>query len=399
MTLSARETTMNQGATRRAFLKTLTLAGAAVGLGGITGPFARSAWAAGAADRTLKVLVLGGTGQTGPHLIADLLGRGHTVTMFNRGRRSEELFPDVECLIGDRQADSTEGLAALQEAVAAGRTWDVCVDIWPHIPKIVENTAALLQQNVGRYLYVSSLSAYADHSQPDQDETAAVSEAPDADTTEFTMDLFGPFKAECENRVRRYFPDNHTIVRPGLIVGPRDVSFRGGYWPVRVRRGGEVLAPGTGNDRIQIIDGRDLTRFEVHCLEQGTGGTFNVVGPHPRHPLTMRKLLETCRKVTGSDARFVWADNAFLEEHGVGPWMDMPCWIPADGEYAGFGSRNIDKAVAAGLTFRPLGDTVRDTLTWYDGLTDERRDDVTRRAGLAPEREAEVLAAWHATPD
>ncbi|MEZ4387735.1 MAG: NAD-dependent epimerase/dehydratase family protein [Candidatus Krumholzibacteriia bacterium] len=382
--------------TRRAFLKTLTLAGAAVGLGGLGSPFTRHMGAARAADHALTVLVLGGTGQTGPHLVADLLDRGHTVTLFNRGRRSEDLFPDVECLVGDRQADSTEGLAALQQAVAAGRAWDVCIDIWPHIPKIVENTAALLQSNVGRYMFVSSLSAYADHSQPDQDETAPVSEAPDADTTEFTMDLFGPFKAECENRVRRYYPDNHTIVRPGLIVGPRDFSFRGGYWPVRVRRGGEVLAPGSGDDRIQLIDGRDLTRFEVLCMEQGTGGTFNVVGPAPDHPLTMRTLLETCRAATGADARFIWADAAFLEEQGVGPWMDMPCWIPATGEYAGFGSRNVDRAVAAGLRFRPLADTVRDTLAWYDGLTAEQRDGVTGRAGLAPEREAEVLAAWHA---
>lgn len=390
---------MNQDASRRTFLKTLTLAGAAVSLGSLSVTQPRAAWAADSAGRALKVLILGGTGQTGPHLIADLLAGGHTVTMFNRGNRSEELFPGVECLIGDRQADSTEGLAALAEAVAAGRRWDVCIDIWPHIPLIVEHTATLLQKNVDHFMFVSSLSAYADNSQPNQDEDAPVGEAPDADTTEFDWNLFGPFKAECENRVRRLYPDNHTIFRPGLIVGPRDFSHRGVHWPVRVRRGGRVLAPGDGSDRIQIIDGRDLTAFQARCMERTIGGTFNVVGPHPRQPLTIRRLLEACRDASGSDAEFVWADSAFLQEHGVNAWSDMPCWIPAEGEYAGFGSRNIDRAVAAGLTFRPLADTVRDTLVWYDGLTEERREGVTRRAGLSPEREAEVLAAWDARQD
>jgi len=383
-------------ATRRDFLKTLSLAGVAVGLGGLARPLAGRARAGEPAARGRRIRVLGGTGQAGPHLVADLLARGHTVTLFNRGKRSEELFPDVECLIGDRQPDSTEGLAALAAEIDRGRTWDACVDIWPHIPRIVENTAVLLRGHVGRYLYVSSISVYADHSQPGQDETAPVGAAPDADSTEYTDELFGPFKAECENRVRRHYPDRHTIVRPGLIVGPRDFSFRGGYWPVRVRRGGEVLAPGDGEDPIQLIDGRDLTAFETRCLEQGIGGTFNVVGPHPARPLTMRRYLETCREASGSDATLVWVDDTFLEEQGVGAWMDMPCWIPAAGDYAGFGSRSIDRALAAGLTFRPLADTVRDTLTWYDELPGDRREGVTKRAGLAPEREAEVLAAWRA---
>ena len=386
---------MSQGPTRRDFIKTMTLAGAAVSVVGtvpMSGCFGRGD---GEGRRKLTVLVLGGTGQTGPHLINDLLSHGHTVTMFNRGSRSAELFPDVECLIGDRLPDSSDGLKALEAEVDAGRTWDVCIDIWPHIPKIVENTATLLQGSVSHFMFVSSVSAYADNSLPDMDETAPVSEAPDADNQEFSGELFGPFKAECENRVRRLYPDNHTIFRPGLIVGPRDFSFRGGYWPVRVRRGGEVLAPGTGDDPIQVIDGRDLTRFQTLCMEQTIGGTFNVLGPHPSTPLTMRGLLETCRNVSGSDARFVWADSGFLQEHQVGAWMNMPCWIPAEDDYAGFGSRNVDKAVAAGLTHRALGDTVRDTLAWFDELEEESRDKVKRRAGLDAEREAEVLAAWH----
>lgn len=380
--------------TRRRFLKTAAVAGAAAGAVGLLEPLPGLAAARG--PRRLEVLILGGTGQTGPHLVRELLDRGHTVTLFNRGNRSDELFPTVECLVGDRDPAAPEGLQALRDEVARGRTWDVCMDIWPHIPKMVENTAELLQGSVGRYMYVSSLSAYADHSIPDMDETAPVSDAPDADDTEFTMELFGPFKGECEKRVRRLFPDNHTIYRPGLIVGPRDFSFRGVYWPVRVRRGGRILAPGDGADRIQVIDGRDLTAFQARCMEDGTGGTFNVIGPHPDRPLTIGGLLRTCRDATGADAEFVWADTAFLEEHEVGAWMNMPCWIPAEGEYAGFGSRSNARAVAAGLTFRPLADTVVDTLAWYDGLEADTRERISGRAGLPAEREAEVLAAWDA---
>lgn len=389
---------MSYPITRRRFLQTAALAGAALGagglgVGGLGSPLVRRALAADEASRQLKVLILGGTGQTGPHLIHALLDRGHVVTMFNRGNRSEELFPDVECLIGDRTPEAGDGLASLQAAVKAGRRWDVCIDIWPQIPRLVENTAVLLKPSVDRYMFVSSMSVYADHSQPNKDESDAVSEAPDADTTEYTDALFGPFKAECENRVRKHYPDAHTIYRPGLIVGPRDGSFRGGYWPVRVRRGGEVLAPGDGGAPLQFVDGRDLAAFEVRCMERGTGGTFNVVGPHPHDPLTMKRYLETCRDVSGAQATFVWAPESFLEEREVGAWMDLPCWLPPEGEYAGFMRRNVDKAIAAGLTFRPLAETVRDTLSWYDGLPAEKQEAVGKRVGLAPERERELLAA------
>lgn len=389
---------MPTGTTRRDFLRYTALTGTALGLAGLV-PWGRGAWAGepGAAAAPLKVLILGGTGQTGPHLIEELRRRGHTVTMFNRGTRSEELFPDVECLIGDRQPEPGDGLKALEAEIAGGRRWDICIDIWPQIPRIVENTAVLLKGHVGHYMFVSSISVYVDFATPGADEDYPVGQAPDADTTEYTDELFGPFKAECENRVRKHYPDNHTIFRPGLIVGPRDASFRGGYWPVRVRRGGEVLAPGDGSTAIQIIDGRDLTAFEVLCMERRTGGTFDVTGPNPATPLTMRGYLETCRQAGGSDAVFTWADNAFLGEHGVGPWRDMPCWLPEEeADYAGFGKRSLARAMAAGLAHRPLVDTVRDTLAWYDGLPDDRREAVTKRAGLAPEKEAEVLKAWHA---
>jgi 2'-hydroxyisoflavone reductase len=382
---------------RREFLKTAALTGAAVGLTGIGANLPRRIWAHDTIGEQMNVLVLGGTGQTGPLLIQELISQQHTVTMFNRGKRSAELFPEVECLIGDRGLDVPDGLAALEAAVAQGRSWDVCIDIWPQIPRMVENTALLLRPAVGHYMFVSSMSVYADDSTPDENESAAVLEAPEADEMEYKDELFGPFKAECENRVRRIYPDEHTIFRPGLIVGPRDSSFRGGYWPVRLQKGGETLAPGSGDDPVQFIDGRDLVIFQVLCMNSLIGGTMNVTGPHPMRPLTMRRYLEACQAVSESDADIVWADEEFLEQQEVGPWVDMPCWLPSDGEYAGFFRRNIDLALERGLGFRPLEVTIRDTLAWFDELPGERRAEVAQRVGLSPEREAEVLAVWNET--
>lgn len=387
---------MSRDPSRREFIRTVSIAGAAVGLGGVAGPIVRAARAAeGKAARPLKVLVLGGTGQTGPHLVRQLLERGHTVTLFNRGNRSEDLFPNVECLVGDR--NEPDGLRVIEDAIAEGRSWDVAMDVWPSHPNLVDASAKVLQGHAKHYMFVSSISVYADHSKPNMDEGDAVAEAPENwRDLEFSMELYGAFKAECENRVRHFFPEHHTIYRPGLIVGPRDFSYRGVYWPVRVRQGGEVLAPGTGDDIIQIIDGRDLTAFQVRCMEHGTSGTFNVVGPHPKDPLTMGHYLRTCKKASGSDATFTWVPADFLTEEQIGAWMNMPCWIPAEGEYAGFGSRSIDRALRAGLTFTPLEETVRDTLTWYDTLDEERRARFAQSGvGISREREQQVLEAWH----
>jgi 2'-hydroxyisoflavone reductase len=344
------------------------------------------------APEKLDILVLGGTGQTGPHFIRAALDHGHNVTMFNRGHRSAELFPDVECLIGDR--NEPDGLKAIEEEIAKGRRWDVVIDIWPSHPKLVDASASLLKDAADRYMFVSSISVYADHSVPHSDETAEVQKAPENwRDLEFSMELYGAFKAECENRVRLYFPEHNTIFRPGLIVGPRDFSFRGGYWPVRVRSGGEVMAPGDPSDPIQIVDGRDLAAFELLCMEKNINGTFDVTGP--KEPLTIGAYLEACKKATGSDATFTWVPAEFLETHEVSAWMNMPTWVPPEGEYAGFGNRNVNKAIAAGLVFRPLTETITDTLTWYDGLDEKARAGVTSRAGMPAEREAEVLAAWH----
>lgn len=382
-----------RGATRRAFLGATLAAGAAVGLGtiGVRSALARDD---AAPRRKLRVLVLGGTGQTGPHLVRILKDRGHTVTLFNRGNRSDELFPNVECIVGNRYPEIDPGLEPLRAEVGRGREWDVVMDSWPHIPRLVDATASLLEGSCGHYLFISSMSVYADNSVVGQDETAELQRVEDADAMEYTPQLFGAFKAACEDRVREHFPERHTIFRPGLIVGPRDFSFRGVYWPVRVRDGGTVLAPGDGTTPVQMIDGRDLAAFEARCMEQRSFGVFNVVGPAPANAMTMRDYLRACREGAGSDARFEWVDAAFLAQQGVGPWMQMPCWVPAEGAYAGFGSRSAARAIAAGLTFRPPAETARDTLAWWDALEEDERASLAGRAGITREKEAEVLGAW-----
>ncbi len=385
--------------TRRGFLGAAITASAAAGLSSraiaasLTHPDPTKA----SMPSKLKILVLGGTGQTGPHFVRRAIAHGHDVTLFNRGNRNDELFPGVEEIVGDRFPDRDKGLSALEAEVKNGRTWDVVLDVWPHLPFLVSATAELLKDNAERYMYVSSISAYADHSVRNADETAEVLTAPDADNTEFNMSLYGNFKAECENRVRAHFPgDRHTVYRPGLIVGPRDSSFRGGYWPVRVRKGGRVLAPSDGSDQVQMIDARDLTEFQLHCMERGHHGTYNVTGPHPRHPLTMKRMLEACKRVSESDAEFTWASAEFLEEQNIGAWMQMPCWIPAGGEYDGFGYRSIDKAIAAGLCIRPLAETIEDTLQWFDSLDDDDKAGIQQRAGIDEATETRVLEAWDA---
>lgn len=382
---------MRERTSRREFLRTASAVGLAAGalpMAGATGERALGR-AAG-----LRVLVLGGTGQTGPHFIECALAQGHEITMLNRGNRSEDLFPEVECIIGDRDPAKPEGMDALKKEIEGGRTWDVAVDIWPHVPKIVENAANLVKPAVGHYMYVSSISVYTDDSQPGQDETGPVGEAPDADNQEYTMERFGPFKAECENRVRRIFPNSHTIFRPGLIVGPRDFSHRGVYWPRRVREGGTVIAPPAA-DHVQFIDGRDLAAFEVLCMERRITGTFNVIGPHPRRPLTFGAYLDLCRRVSGSDATIVHADAAFLAAQGIAPWSELPCWLPQEGETKGFALRSIDRAVAAGLTFRPVEETIRDTYTWWDALDQATRDRCLARGfGVPKEKEEAAVKAW-----
>lgn len=378
---------------RRTFLHLTALAGGAAGLGlGLRA--ADTAAAVPTASRRLKLLVLGGTGLIGPPLVEHALARGHEVTLFNRGKTNAELFPEVEKLRGDRSGD----LASIEQQVKAGRRWDAVVDDTASIPAWVTATAQLLAPAADRYLYTSSISAYASHATPGADETAPLGTISPEDEAavdapqKITGENYGPLKARCEAEARTAFPERCIVVRPGLIVGPGDRSDRFTYWPVRVARGGEVLAPGTPDDPVQFIDTRDLGEWYVRLLEDDAVGTYNGVGP--RSQMTIGGLLHGLRATVDNDISFTWVDADFLEQHEVAAWQEMTVWVPPLAEYAGFGSASIRRALDAGLTFRPLVETARATLGWWNGLDAERR--AAPRAGLTADKEAKVLAAWHA---
>lgn len=334
-----------------------------------------------------RILLLGGTGFLGPQLVEAARARGHTVTLFNRGKTRPHLFPDLEKLHGDRDPKNGDGLKVLE-----GRSWDVVIDTSGYVPRVVRASAELLAPNVGHYIFISTISVYKELPRSGMDEDSPVATVEDP-TQENVREHYGALKALCEKAVEAAFPGRATLIRPGLIVGPDDPTQRFTYWPVRMARGGEVLAPGDGSDPAQFIDVRDLAEWTILTLENRDLGTFNAVGPDK--PLRMRELLEACQKASGSDATFTWADAAFLEQQQVRPWMDMPVWIPPGGEMAGMSSVSNARAVARGLKFRPVVDTARDTLAWFNGLPAERQVELRKRAGLSPEREREVLTTWH----
>ncbi|MBA3545981.1 MAG: NAD-dependent epimerase/dehydratase family protein [Nannocystis sp.] len=329
----------------------------------------------------LKILVLGGTGFLGPHLVEAMMQRGHTPTLFNRGKTRPNLFPDVEKLRGNRDGD----LRALQ-----GRSWDAVIDTSGYVPRVARASAELLAPHVRQYVFVSSISVYANTTTPGMDETHPIATMSDP-TSEDVLPNYGALKALCEQAVESVLPGRTTSIRPGLIVGPGDPSDRFTYWPARIAQGGEVLAPGDPSDPVQYIDVRDLADFILTTLERGTVGVFNANGP--AQPIGIGALLETCKTVSGSDARFTWAPLDFLEAQKIAPWSDMPVWVPPIEDGIGMTSSSSARAIAKGLTYRTLEDTVKATLDWWATLPPERQAKL--RAGITREREAAVLAAWH----
>jgi 2'-hydroxyisoflavone reductase len=383
---------------RRNFLKLSAMAGGAAGLGliprasSLTNLTGEVLGSIGKATKPLRILILGGTGFTGPFQVKYALSRGHKVTVFNRGKTHPgELPKEAEQLIGDRNGQ----LDALK-----GRKWDVCVDIPTTLPVWVRDAAQILQGNVDRYVFVSTISVYSDVSKPGSDESTPLLKYQGADAMKETQatlrasnfGLYGPLKALSEAEAEKWFPGKALIVRPGLIVGPGDESDRFTYWPVRVERGGEVLAPGNPSDPVQFIDARDLAEWIIRMAEQGTVGTFNATGPKTK--MTIAEMLDGIKKATKSNAQFTWADADFLASQKVRPWADMPVWVPPRGEELGFSAINIKKALDKGLTFRSIGDTTQATLEWFKKQPAERQAKL--RAGITAEREVEVLAAWHA---
>ncbi len=328
----------------------------------------------------MNLLILGGTKFLGRHLVEAARARGHKVTLFNRGQSNPGLFPEVEHLRGDRDG----GMTALE-----GRHWDAVIDTSGYVPRVVGASARLLANSVNHYTFISSISVYADFSSVGMDESAPVGTLQDETVEEFTGEMYGPLKALCEQAAEAAMPGRVLSVRPGLIVGPHDSSDRFTYWPHRIAQGGEVLAPGEPEQGTQIIDVRDLAAWIMRMVEAGRTGTYQATGPDYKLPI--RRVLEECRTLSGSDARFTWVKDAFLVEKEVGPYVEMPLWIPRGPEDAGFAAVNCSKAIAVGLTFRPLADTVRDTLAW-DAT---RAPGTALKAGLTREKEAQLLREWH----
>jgi len=364
------------------------LAGAsAIGAGLAVGASAESTAQVARERNAMKLLVLGGTGFIGPPIVRYAVDRGHQVTIFTRGNSTSDV-PGVEHLIGDRNGN----LESLQ-----GRTWDAVLDNNARDYRWVQRTTELLKGNARQYLFVSSISAYAGEAIAYEYLDSPWSEGPI--TTEsrlaqppadfrFGQELeYGPTKAMAEKIAREAFPGRTTVVRPGFIVGPGDPSDRFTYWPARIHKGGEVLAPGDGSDPVQIIDVRDLGEWIVRLVENGTYGEFNGVGPGS--PLSMAEMLYGIRAITSSPVRFNWVPVSFLREYGIQPYTDMPIWIPGDP------MSKVDDHLAksSGLTFRPLAVTAKDTLDWHLGRPAKEQAEL--RIGISPDSEKEVLAAWN----
>jgi len=334
-----------------------------------------------AAPEKKKILILGGTGYLGPATVEAAKARGHELTLFNRGKTRPGLFPGTETLFGDRDPKVGEGLNSLRN-----RKWDAVIDNSGQFPRIVGASAQLLAPNVKQYIYISSISAYADNSVEGQDEKAKVATMADNTVEKITNETYGPLKALCEKAAQEAFPGRTAVVRPGYIVGPDDPSGRFTYWPVRVDRGGEVMVPGAPTDPIQFVDVRDLGAWLITLVENGTMGVFNATGPKDR--LAWGDVIKACERATTTEHTLTWVPTEWVVKHAR---YGFPIWAPYEGESKGFHRWSIDAAVKAGLKFRPYGQTVSDTLRWYKSQDASGR---TKLAGPDAAKETELLAAW-----
>ena len=318
----------------------------------------------------MKLLIIGGTGFLSSHLVEAVLQHGHELTLFNRGQSNPACFPNVEQLHGNRDGD----LALLQ-----GRRWDAVIDSCGYVPRVVGASAQALASLTNHYTFISSISVYADFSIAGIDENAPVATLADEHTEEITNEAYGALKALSEQAAERAMPGRTLIIRPGLIVGPGDPTDRFTYWPYRVAQGGEMLAPGNPWQQTQFVDARDLAMWTVRMVEEGKTGTYNATGPD--YALAFDHFLNECKTVAGSDARITWVSDAFLTKHEI----ELPLYAPE--EYRGARAVNCRKAIADGLTFRPIADTIRDTLAW-------KGKNAELKVGLKPEQELLLLQEW-----
>ncbi len=372
---------------RRNLIKLGALAGTIV----LAGKHALAAKPSQSGEKPLRILILGGTGFIGPKQVRYAISRGHQVTVFNRGQRASDLPAAVEHLSGDRDIGMLDALK--------DREWDVCIDNPARVPFWIRDAGNILKGKIRHYVYVSSISAYAANNHAHADETSELEKYTGKDalletgaTLKANPSLYGALKAACEKEAEKQFPGITTIVRPGLIVGPDDPTDRFTYWPVRLARGGEVAAPGDGSDPVQFIDARDLSEWMIRLAETRSFGSFNATGPD--YPLSMAAMLHGIRATNTAGARLNWIPTDFLKARNVSSWSDMPVWIPAVGRSKGFAQRDISRALATGLSFRPLATTAIDTLNWFRTLPTERQAKLD--AGLGADREVALLAAWKA---
>jgi 2'-hydroxyisoflavone reductase len=372
---------------RREFLKTMSVVGGALSLGWARRPVEP-------APAPLNILILGGTGFTGPEQVEYALARGHRVTLFNRNKTRPGFFKGKvhEELVGDLNGDTS---------ALAGKKFDVVLDNPTTFPAWVRNAGKHLAGNVKHYIFISTTSTYSDQSIVGINEESPLAQMP-AGLDPYTIDpqdatrYYGPLKVRAEEEVRKTYPDMWTVIRPCLIVGPLDRTDRFTWWPARIDRGGEVLAPDSPDDPCQFIDSRDLAEWTVRMAEAREFGVYNAIGP--AHPLTIGEMLYGVKAVTTAGAQFVWMPWEFLQAQKVRPWRDMTVWQPPVGRTAGYQRRQATKAIAKGLTFRPLAVTARDTLDWHKTRPAAEQEATLNGAinGIGMKREAEVIAAWKA---
>ncbi len=334
-------------------------------------------------SRPLKILILGGTRFIGPHMVREALSRGHKITLFNRGKTNPGLFSKVETLIGDRDGN----LQALE-----GRRWDMVIDTSGYLPRLVGDSARLLAEVVDHYLFISSISVYSSFSTRFMDETGPLRVMQDT-ASEEVKKHYGELKVLCEQVVQETLSERNTIIRPGIIAGPGDHTDRFNYWPVRVSRGGHMLAPGDGSDFMQWVDVRDLAQFVIRCLERNITGIYNAVRPAAAY--TMGNMIEDSRVISGArDLEVEWIPLVFLQKHGIEPWDDLPAYMPPSppSDFSHMFAISGAAAFAKGLRGRAATETIADILAWWQTQPEDRRNSL--RAGLSAEKEAEVLAAW-----
>ncbi|HEY2510207.1 MAG TPA: epimerase [Polyangiaceae bacterium] len=331
-----------------------------------------------------RLLILGGTGFAGPPIVTAARARGHTVTLFNRGKSNPGLFPDVETILGDRQT---------QLDLLKGRDWDAVIDTWAPGPTLVSRAAELLKDHVGHYLFLSTISVYKLGRDP-IDETSPVLTLPPGmtvkDIKKIDEKVYGPVKALAEQAAEAILPGRATSVRAGVIAGRGDPTDRFLYWPLRMSQGGEMIAPGSPDDRMTFIDVRDLGEWFVTLVENKTMGVFNAVGPSSP---VLGAVLGEIQGAVGPNAKLTWIDQAWLDHAEVGGWGDFPLAVPSSADDAGFGKVSAARAMAKGLKFRPVADTARDALAWFRSQPEARR--AQERPGLTPAKEADLLRRWH----